>query len=521
MATKVVMEALSPTMEEGRLVEWKKQRGRCRRRAATSLAEVETDKAVMELVARAAGTLLQARGAPRARTVPVGKPVALHRRSRARRSTAPAGRRRRTRRRRSPAAASTPAAMPPAPPAAAASEGSARWRRRPPASPAPAPARRRPGEGLAARATNGRGARPRPRRGDRARARRAASSSATSRARRRRRHGRRPATPAPRRRAPGRAPPRPAVAVGARRALHRRAAHADPEDDREAAGAVDRARSRRSTSPPRSTWSGPPRRARRSTRSARGKVSFNDIVLKATALALRQHPGVQRLVAGRPHPLLERRAPRHGRGHRGRAHHAGHPPRRPQDAARDRAPRRATWPSARASGSSRRRSTPAATFSVSNLGMFDIDEFTAIINPPEAGILAVGRIAEKAVAHEGQLAVRRRLRAHDVLRPPRDRRRHRRRSSCRRSCGCWRIRWRWSGRRVGERVALRTHLARATLRCGFSSTSSSSAAARPATSAAIRAAQLGLAAAVVEQDKLGGVCVNIGCIPTKALLHSA
>jgi dihydrolipoyl dehydrogenase len=39
--------------------------------------------------------------------------------------------------------------------------------------------------------------------------------------------------------------------------------------------------------------------------------------------------------------------------------------------------------------------------------------------------------------------------------------------------------------------------------------------------AAIRAAQLGLTTAVVEQDKLGGVCVNIGCIPTKALLHSA
>jgi dihydrolipoamide dehydrogenase len=38
---------------------------------------------------------------------------------------------------------------------------------------------------------------------------------------------------------------------------------------------------------------------------------------------------------------------------------------------------------------------------------------------------------------------------------------------------------------------------------------------------AIRCAQLGLATAVVEQDKLGGVCVNIGCIPTKALLHSA
>jgi dihydrolipoamide dehydrogenase len=38
---------------------------------------------------------------------------------------------------------------------------------------------------------------------------------------------------------------------------------------------------------------------------------------------------------------------------------------------------------------------------------------------------------------------------------------------------------------------------------------------------AIRAAQLGLSVAVVEQDKPGGVCVNVGCIPTKALLDSA
>jgi len=38
---------------------------------------------------------------------------------------------------------------------------------------------------------------------------------------------------------------------------------------------------------------------------------------------------------------------------------------------------------------------------------------------------------------------------------------------------------------------------------------------------AIRAAQLGLNTAVVERDKLGGVCVNVGCIPSKALLHSA
>jgi pyruvate dehydrogenase E2 component (dihydrolipoamide acetyltransferase) len=42
--------------------------------------------------------------------------------------------------------------------------------------------------------------------------------------------------------------------------------------------------------------------------------------------------------------------------------------------------------------------------------MLDIDEFTAVINPPEAAILAVGTIAPKAVAHDGQVVVRRRLR---------------------------------------------------------------------------------------------------------------
>jgi len=39
--------------------------------------------------------------------------------------------------------------------------------------------------------------------------------------------------------------------------------------------------------------------------------------------------------------------------------------------------------------------------------------------------------------------------------------------------------------------------------------------------AAIRAAQLGLRTAVVERQFLGGVCLNVGCIPTKAMLHSA
>ena len=39
--------------------------------------------------------------------------------------------------------------------------------------------------------------------------------------------------------------------------------------------------------------------------------------------------------------------------------------------------------------------------------------------------------------------------------------------------------------------------------------------------AAIRAAQLGLKSAIIEKQYMGGVCLNIGCIPSKALLHNA
>jgi pyruvate dehydrogenase E2 component (dihydrolipoamide acetyltransferase) len=47
-----------------------------------------------------------------------------------------------------------------------------------------------------------------------------------------------------------------------------------------------------------------------------------------------------------------------------------------------------------------------STFSVSNLGMFGIQEFTGVINPPEAGILAVGGIEESAVVQGGEIVVR-------------------------------------------------------------------------------------------------------------------
>ena len=46
------------------------------------------------------------------------------------------------------------------------------------------------------------------------------------------------------------------------------------------------------------------------------------------------------------------------------------------------------------------------TFTISNLGMFNVDAFQAIITPPQAAILAVGRIVDRVVAVDGQAAIR-------------------------------------------------------------------------------------------------------------------
>jgi len=48
----------------------------------------------------------------------------------------------------------------------------------------------------------------------------------------------------------------------------------------------------------------------------------------------------------------------------------------------------------------------SGTFSVSNLGMFGIKRFAAVINPPQAAILAVGEMTPRAVVHDGEIAVR-------------------------------------------------------------------------------------------------------------------
>ncbi len=60
-------------------------------------------------------------------------------------------------------------------------------------------------------------------------------------------------------------------------------------------------------------------------------------------------------------------------------------------------------------GKLRAQELSGATFSISNLGMYDVEEFSAIINPPEGAILAVGSVLEKPVVEDGQIRAGRRM----------------------------------------------------------------------------------------------------------------
>ncbi|HET6367572.1 MAG TPA: dihydrolipoamide acetyltransferase family protein [Pseudomonadales bacterium] len=138
------------------------------------------------------------------------------------------------------------------------------------------------------------------------------------------------------------------------------------------------------------------------------KVSVNDLVIRACALALLKHPGVNASLQGSA-------IRQYHRAHIGLAvalegglitpvlHDCDVKP-LVQIAveARDLAER------ARA-GKLRVSELSGATFSISNLGMFDVEEFSAIINPPEGAILAVGSVLEKPVVVDGTLAVGRRM----------------------------------------------------------------------------------------------------------------
>jgi pyruvate dehydrogenase E2 component (dihydrolipoamide acetyltransferase) len=154
----------------------------------------------------------------------------------------------------------------------------------------------------------------------------------------------------------------------------------------------------------------PPRRLGDSApRLDESRISFNDIIIKATALALRQHPAcnawwqddrirywneVHLSVAVAVEDGLITPVVRHADQKSLREIAA-----EVQDLA-GRARERRLQPQEYTGG----------TFSISNLGMFDIDHFTAVINPPETGILAVGSIAPKPVADGDRVIVRRRMR---------------------------------------------------------------------------------------------------------------
>ena len=70
------------------------------------------------------------------------------------------------------------------------------------------------------------------------------------------------------------------------------------------------------------------------------------------------------------------------------------------------AARRTELVAAAREGRLRPEDVTGGSFTISNLGMYGVDSFDAIVNAPQAAILAVGRIADRVVAVDGQPAVR-------------------------------------------------------------------------------------------------------------------
>ena len=134
-------------------------------------------------------------------------------------------------------------------------------------------------------------------------------------------------------------------------------------------------------------------------------VSYTDVIVAATATALRAHPRLRSrfdgddlvvsdkidvglavaLEAGLIVPVLR------------------DADRKPLAALRD---DREALEAAVRSGRARAEAFGGAAITISNLGTFGVDRFTAIVNPPEAAILAVGRVADRVIAANGAPAVR-------------------------------------------------------------------------------------------------------------------
>ncbi len=383
MATNVYMEALSPTMEEGRVVKWHKRDGDPVK-AGETLAEVETDKAVMDLVARADGVLRQV-AAAEGQTVAVGSVVAV---------IASPGE----------AVGAAPAAAAPATPSGSGMrEARSGMRDAGGVEPAPADVTRVKASPLAKRMAreagvdlklvSGSGPGGRVVRRDvegsasRALATAAAPAVVESHPASRISHP-----------APSGAPYEDVPLTQIRKTIAKRLATSlGPVPHFFLTTEVDMERASEA------------RDALNKQLGDQGKVSFNDIIIKATAHALTKHPAcnawfqddhirywhevhIGMAVAvedGLITPVI-RNAELKALAEIGRE----------AKELAERARNRRLQPN----------EYTGATFSVSNLGMFDIDQFTAVINPPEAGIIAVGSIVQKPVVVEGQLTARRRMR---------------------------------------------------------------------------------------------------------------
>ena len=394
------MEALSPTMEEGRLVAWKKQEGDPVA-VGDVIAEVETDKAVMELVARAGGVLLR-QLVPAGATVPVSQPVGWigaagesvdggggtaaastvnSQQSTAKQSTVNSQQ----------STGTAPRATPPAPAATVTTPApppsdlpSFRPSVRVKASPLARKIAAERGVDLAV--VTGSGPEGRVIKRDLEQAGRASGAAGAAEAH----------LPSFR---PSVLPSYTDVPLTqVRKTIARRLVQSiGPIPTFYLTSEVDMERVAEA------------REALNAVAGDQGKVSFNDIVLKAVATSLRQHPECNAW-------WQDDHVRTWSAVHLGVAvaTEAGLITPVVRDA--DQKSLREISAEARelAKRARERRLKPeeytGSTFSVSNLGMFDIEHFTAIINPPEAGILAIGSIGQVPAVVGGQVQVRRRMR---------------------------------------------------------------------------------------------------------------
>jgi len=382
MATKVHMEALSPTMEEGRLVKWAKREGDAVKTGDT-LAEVETDKAVMELVARADGQLIKVM-VPEGSTVPVGNVVAYIGAPGEKIDGAGSGEQgavkpegagsREQGAEVPPPKASSPAAGPVAAPADATRVKAS-----------PLAKRIAKDAGVDLKLVQGTGP------GGRVVKRDLEGAPASA-----------PVSPLPAPRSPlperSGAPYEDVPLTQIRKTIAKRlAASIGPIPHFFLTTEVDMERAAEA------------RDALNRQLGDQGKVSFNDIVIKAVALALTKHRACNAW-------FQDDHIRYWNEVHLGMAVAVEDGLIIPviRDADRKTLAEIGTEARELAQRARNRKLKPdeytGATFSVSNLGMFDIDQFTAVINPPEAGIIAVGSIVPKPVAEGEKVVVRRRLR---------------------------------------------------------------------------------------------------------------